>query len=238
MKSRRSPIRVSCSLSVAFIACVTGVGFGAQAAGTGARNAITMIVGYPAAADTETESIDSNQRESGKQSVVTQSAAASVRSPDAVNPRVIALAPLIDDAARTSGVDRALLMAVVDVESDGNPLAISPRGASGLMQLMPATGAQNGALDLLDPRENLRAGSQHLALLMRRLGNLPLALAAYNAGEAAVRRHGRQIPPYAETMDYVPRVIERYQRYRNIATAMPRGNSSQARFLLVRQIDE
>ncbi|WP_418939805.1 lytic transglycosylase domain-containing protein [Paraburkholderia bryophila] len=153
--------------------------------------------------------------------------------------RVIALSPLIDEAAHLADLDSALLMAVIDVESGGNPQAVSPKGATGLMQLMPATGARLGASDLFDPRQNIAAGARYLKALIAQFGNLPLALAAYNAGEGAVQKYGGQIPPYVETMNYVPRVMARYQWYRNAASsgtsAMVREVSSGARerFMIV-----
>ncbi|MGY6124061.1 lytic transglycosylase domain-containing protein [Paraburkholderia strydomiana] len=128
---------------------------------------------------------------------------------------MIALSPIIDQAARAVGLDSALLMAVIEVESGGNPQAVSPKGATGLMQLMPGTGARLGASDLFDVRQNVAAGARFLKDLMRQFGDLSLALAAYNAGEGAVQKYGGQIPPYAETMTYVPKVMARYHWYRN-----------------------
>ncbi|SIT43190.1 Soluble lytic murein transglycosylase-like protein (fragment) [Paraburkholderia piptadeniae] len=106
-------------------------------------------------------------------------------------------------------------MAVIDVESGGNPFAVSPKGAMGLMQLMPPTGRQQGADDLFDPAQNLLAGARLLDALLATFGDVSLALAAYNAGEGAVRKFGGGIPPYAETRRYVERVMGRvgfYQR--------------------------
>ena len=128
--------------------------------------------------------------------------------------RVMALSPIIDEAAHVADVDSALLMAVIDVESGGDPQAVSPKGATGLMQLMPVTGARQGASNLFDPRQNIAAGARYLRELMRQFGELPLALAAYNAGEGAVQKYGGHIPPYAETTSYVPKVIARYGWYR------------------------
>lgn len=161
----------------------------------------------------------------GRLSVIIQPASRS--SPTGPNPqtaasiasRVMALSPVIDEAAQSAGVDRALLMAVIDVESGGNPRAVSPKGASGLMQLMPGTGRRHGASDLFDPRQNIGAGARYLKALMRQFGELPLVLAAYNAGEGAVQMYGGQMPPYAETMSYVPRVIARYAWYRTMTAA-------------------
>ncbi len=111
-------------------------------------------------------------------------------------------------------VDQALLRAIIEVESNWNPQAVSPKGATGLMQLMPGTAAQYGAVNLRDPLENLQAGMQHLRYLMRKFqGDLRLVLAAYNAGEGAVLKYGRQVPPYPETQAYVTRVLDLYSRY-------------------------
>ncbi len=127
--------------------------------------------------------------------------------------RIAEFAPIIVEAAMTTAVDASLLRAVIDVESRGNPRAQSPKGATGLMQLMPATGARHGATDLYDARQNIMAGARYLAALLKQFGSVPLALAAYNAGEGAVEKHGRQIPPYAETQAYVPKVLARYEFY-------------------------
>jgi soluble lytic murein transglycosylase-like protein len=156
--------------------------------------------------------------------------------------RVMALAPMVDEVARAANMDSALLMAVIDVESGGNPQAVSPKGATGLMQLMPETGARHGASNLFDMRQNITAGARYLHQLIRQFGDLQLALAAYNAGEGAVQKYGGQILPYAETMSYVPRVMGRYLHYRNAVTPtvemMPSDPATDAvhgRFLLVRQ---
>lgn len=165
----------------------------------------------------------------------TSSAADGLQNSAAIASRVMALAPVINEAARAADIDRALLMAVIDVESGGNPQAVSPKGATGLMQLMPRTGQRHGASDLFDPRQNVSAGARYLKALTRQFGELPLALAAYNAGEGAVQKYGGQIPPYAETTNYVPKVIARYRWYRAMTT--DDGASRQdagSRFLRVR----
>ncbi|WP_241024687.1 lytic transglycosylase domain-containing protein [Burkholderia sp. Ac-20365] len=128
--------------------------------------------------------------------------------------KVLAWAAVVDAVAARMGVDRALLMAVIDVESGGNPFAVSPKGARGLMQLMPKTGLAQGADDLFDPYQNVVAGSKLLDTLLVMYGDVALALAAYNAGEAAVRKYGGMVPPYVETQRYVRRVMERVEYYR------------------------
>lgn len=121
------------------------------------------------------------------------------------------------EAARAEGVDERLLMAVAHTESRFNPLAKSPAGAIGLMQLMPATARQydrSGTANLWDANTNARIGARHLRYLLDLYGgNLTLAAAAYNAGEGAVQRYGRRIPPFAETQQYVPQVVGRYLDY-------------------------
>jgi len=112
---------------------------------------------------------------------------------------------LITTTAARHGVDARVISAVIEVESAYRSRAVSPKGARGLMQVMPATGRQYGALDLFDPKVNVEAGVQHLKKLLSRY-DLPLALAAYNAGEAAVNRFGG-IPPFRETQNYVTRIL-------------------------------
>jgi soluble lytic murein transglycosylase-like protein len=119
---------------------------------------------------------------------------------------------IIERAAISAAVEANLLRAVIVVESGFNPRAVSKRGAVGLMQLMPATASRFGVSNLLDPKENVHAGARYLKFLMDRFGhNIRLALAAYNAGEDAVDRNGGQIPPFAETMAYVPKVLKIYR---------------------------
>jgi soluble lytic murein transglycosylase-like protein len=117
--------------------------------------------------------------------------------------------------ARTTGVEAGLLNAVIAVESAYNPRAVSPKGAAGLMQLMPDTARRYGVIDRFDPDQNVLGGALYLRDLLLRFDNrLDLVLAAYNAGEGAVERHGRRIPPFAETLRYVPRVLGRYNTLR------------------------
>ncbi len=128
-------------------------------------------------------------------------------------------APLIAQVATEYGLDVALMHAIITVESGYNPQAKSPAGAIGLMQLMPGTAARYGVRNIWDPLENLHGGARYLRFLMGMFPNkLDLVLAAYNAGEGAVQQHGMKIPPYAETIAYVPSVIRHYERYRAAVT--------------------
>lgn len=132
--------------------------------------------------------------------------------------------PLIETHARTHGLDPALVKAVVAVESAFNPLALSAKGAVGLMQVIPETAERYGltgdarrsiAQKLLDPATNVRIGTRYLRDLLARFANdVPLALAAYNAGEGAVLRHDNRMPPFAETRDYVRLVQQLHAVYR------------------------
>jgi len=113
--------------------------------------------------------------------------------------------------ARRHGLEPALVLAVVGVESAFRPEAVSPKGAQGLMQLMPGTAAALGVEDSFDPAQNLDGGVRHLGSLLTLYGgDLVRALAAYNAGAGAVARHGG-VPPYRETRAYVKRVLDRYR---------------------------
>lgn len=137
-----------------------------------------------------------------------------------------ALRPLVEHAAREHQVDPLLVDAIIRAESGYSPLAISPKGAAGLMQIMPATARQLGARDRFDPADNVRAGVRYLKALRDTFGDDRLALAAYNAGPAAVRRH-RGVPPYQETIEYVGKVTNYYQQARAAAPAAPRQPQTQ-----------
>ena len=116
------------------------------------------------------------------------------------------LEAFIDRVSAREGVDARLVRAVIEVESRYRPLARSPKGAMGLMQLMPATARQYAVTNPYDPAANIEAGIKHLKSLLARFPPA-LALAAYNAGDAAVERFGG-IPPYAETRNYVSRILQ------------------------------
>jgi hypothetical protein len=136
-----------------------------------------------------------------------------------IAPEVKALAPLLREAAAEHGVDEELLKAVIAVESGFNARAVSPRGALGLMQIMPVSGDRYATpaerrtpatTRLLDPRTNVHTGARMLADLNRRYGGIDVALAAWNAGEGTVRRHGGKLPDIAETRAHVHLVLELY----------------------------
>jgi soluble lytic murein transglycosylase-like protein len=129
-------------------------------------------------------------------------------------PRKAGYDQIVDEVSRTYGLESALLHAVISVESRYNPKAVSKKGAAGLMQLMPQTAKRYGVADAFDPLQNLNGGARYLRDLLRLFNNnTSLALAAYNAGEHAVMKHGNRIPPYRETLNYVPQVLDFYQRY-------------------------
>lgn len=121
---------------------------------------------------------------------------------------------IVETAARTYGVDKALVHAVISAESGYNPQAVSRTGARGLMQLMPETARRYGVRNSMDPADNINGGVKYLHdLLTMFKGDMKLAVAAYNAGENAVIRYGRHVPPYAETLGYVPKVLEFYRKF-------------------------
>jgi soluble lytic murein transglycosylase-like protein len=126
------------------------------------------------------------------------------------------LYPLVDSIARRLAMDTNIVMALIEVESGFNTQAVSPKGARGLMQLMPTTAAAYGMRDiqeLHDPEKNLDIGIRHLkSLLATHRGQWALALASYNAGQGAVAKHGQRIPGYTETMLYVPAILAKAVR--------------------------
>lgn len=127
-----------------------------------------------------------------------------------------AYAAEIAAATARHGVDPALVRAIMHAESAFQRNALSPKGAQGLMQLMPATAGDYGVTDAFDPVQNIDAGVEHLAMLLDLFnGDVTLAAAAYNAGQGAVARYGNTVPPFAETQVYVQRVNTLHQRYRN-----------------------
>jgi soluble lytic murein transglycosylase-like protein len=132
--------------------------------------------------------------------------------------RIRAVAPLVAEVAQRHDIDPLLLHALAHIESRHQSQAISAAGARGLMQVMPATGRDMGVMadrELLTPEANLEASARYLKRLQARFGSdLSLVLAAYNAGEGAVERYGRRVPPYAETQAYVRNVLAVYAELR------------------------
>ncbi|MFC3626751.1 lytic transglycosylase domain-containing protein [Vogesella amnigena] len=124
-----------------------------------------------------------------------------------------AFSKMVERVAREHNLDPQLLHSIITVESGYNPGAISPKGALGLMQLMPDTASRFGASNPLDPAQNIRAGARYVRFLLSLFNrDMPLVLAAYNAGEGAVSKYRNTIPPYQETREYVAKVLASYQK--------------------------
>ena len=128
------------------------------------------------------------------------------------------IADLVDESARRHDVDPLLVHSVIQVESDYNSNAVSPKGAEGLMQLMPGTARMVEVSDSFDPQQNIEAGVKYLKYLQGIYKDDRLALAAYNAGPGAVEKY-KAIPPFAETRNYVNQVGRRYDEARKAAAA-------------------
>ncbi|MGO9839846.1 MAG: lytic transglycosylase domain-containing protein [Candidatus Acidiferrales bacterium] len=126
---------------------------------------------------------------------------------------------VIRAAAERYDMDADLIHCVIAVESNFNPKAVSPKKASGLMQLLPQTAAQYGVKNIFDPEENVNAGTRYLKELLAKYHDLTLALAAYNAGPERVDQYGRRVPPYLETMKYVQRIAKSYAKIKSQTTA-------------------
>jgi Transglycosylase SLT domain len=121
----------------------------------------------------------------------------------------------------SNGVDPLLLYSVMHQESSFKSRAISPKGARGLMQLMPGTAMRFGVTSIFEPRQNIEGGARYLRFLLDRFdGDVNLALAGYNAGEGAVEKYGWRIPPYAETQEYVRRISRRYSMIQDPSSAI------------------
>jgi Transglycosylase SLT domain len=126
---------------------------------------------------------------------------------------------IVESSVR-NGVDPVLIYATMHQESSFKQRALSPKGASGLMQLMPGTARRFGVTNIFDARQNIEGGVRYMRFLLDSFGgDVSLALAGYNAGEGAVLKYGRQIPPYRETQEYVRRITRRYAVMRDPQTA-------------------
>jgi hypothetical protein len=129
---------------------------------------------------------------------------------------------LIKQSGSRHGVDPYLIFLVMEQESHFNPRVVSPKGARGLMQLMPGTGARFGVRRPFDPAQNIAGGTRFLRQLLDRFnGRVDLVLASYNAGEGAVIKYGHRVPPYRETRNYVKTISKRYRRTKTPVTAPP-----------------
>ncbi|HEX8143426.1 MAG TPA: lytic transglycosylase domain-containing protein [Pyrinomonadaceae bacterium] len=147
------------------------------------------------------------------------SAMAASRSLDGFTTGDARIDAYIVEAGVRNGVDPVLLYATMHQESSFKQRAVSPKGARGLMQLMPGTARRFGVMDIFDPRQNIEGGARYMRFLLDSFGgDVSLALAGYNAGEGAVLKYGRQIPPYRETQEYVRRITRRYALLRDPQT--------------------
>src|SRR6202162_356904 len=134
-------------------------------------------------------------------------------SSSSMNPQVRAM---VEETAKNLDVSPLLLDSVIQVESNYNPYAVSPKGAQGLMQLMPATARRFGVTNSFDPQQNVEGGVRYLKFLQETFQDDRLAVAAYNAGEKAVAKY-KNVPPYRETVDYVAKVSQKYSHAQHAA---------------------
>jgi soluble lytic murein transglycosylase-like protein len=144
----------------------------------------------------------------------------------------------IVDSSRRYSIDPLLIYAQMHQESSFKLRALSYKGASGLMQLMPATARRLGVTNIYDPKQNIDGGVKYMRMLLDMFGgDVRLALAGYNAGEGAVMKYGGNIPPYSETREYVRRITTRYSSISDpsIARAVPRINKNQAAKLIEKE---
>jgi soluble lytic murein transglycosylase-like protein len=195
--------------------------------------AACLLLGVPALLAAEVElrvgpggrKVISNEGSPQARRGATRQAAVRVRRPDPE------LETLIDRHCDAHALDARLVRALIQVESAWDRTAVSRAGAMGLMQLMPDTAALMRVADPYDPAENVRAGTAFLRRMIDRFGGrLELALAAYNAGPEAVERHGG-IPPYAETRDYVRRILGRYDGPDQLPVLSPTAGTRRTRFV-------
>jgi soluble lytic murein transglycosylase-like protein len=143
---------------------------------------------------------------------------------------------LVHEAANRNGLDPCLILSVMRAESGFNRTAVSVKGASGLMQLMPQTASRFGVRDIFDVNENVMAGAKYLRWLLNRFnGDVRLALAGYNAGEGAVELYGLRIPPFLETQNYVRTI---YTRYSSIHAGPPAVTSPTTAAVTVAEVKE
>ena len=164
-------------------------------------------------------------RTSGAKKKARRDAVSAVAPSDRTIERFTRFDTVVRQAATLYQIPEALIRAVIKVESDYDPRAVSHAGASGLMQLMPQTAMRMQVRDIFDPQQNIMGGTRYLRVLANHFnGDLELTIAGYNAGEGAVLRYGG-IPPYEETQDYVLRVLHYYHRYRALPDAVAASTS-------------
>jgi soluble lytic murein transglycosylase-like protein len=195
---RQHQRRVLCATGLALAACLSS-----------ARPANAQIYSWRDANGTLVLS-DRPLSSDAKTFAVTNAPQVRTTRPAPTPQRAVMYDRLIDEHATSRGVRPDLVRAVIQVESNFNPVARSPKGALGLMQLMPATAAELGVLNPFNVVENIRGGVAYLRQLLDRYNNNEeLALAAYNAGPTAVDRYGSKVPPYRETKQYVNKILSR-----------------------------
>lgn len=141
----------------------------------------------------------------------------------------------IVESGKRNLVDPLLLYSIMHQESTFKRNALSPKGASGLMQLMPPTARRFGVSKIWDPQQNIEGGARYVRFLLDQFGDVQLALAGYNAGEGAVMKYGNRIPPYRETQEYVRRISKRYNLIRDPLTAHHANNLNRQQLAAVRQ---
>ncbi len=138
-------------------------------------------------------------------------------------------------SGKRNAVDPLLLYSIMHQESTFKRNALSPKGASGLMQLMPPTARRFGVSKIWDPQQNIEGGARYMRFLLDHFGDVQLALAGYNAGEGAVMKYGNRIPPYRETQEYVRRISKRYNLMRDPQTAHLANSLSRQQLAVARQ---
>lgn len=138
-------------------------------------------------------------------------------------------------SGKRNAVDPLLLYSIMHQESTFKRNALSPKGASGLMQLMPPTARRFGVSKIWDPQQNIEGGARYMRFLLDHFGDVQLALAGYNAGEGAVMKYGNRIPPYRETQEYVRRISKRYNLMRDPQTAHLANSLSREQLAVARQ---
>jgi soluble lytic murein transglycosylase-like protein len=177
------------------------------------RLALALILGVICVQPSTAKEIDCNWQSTGFTCRVAEAHAGYLIKPAEDLKPPAEIVRLVTQTVHGSEIDAGLVLAVIAAESAFDNQAISRRKAMGLMQLTPETIARFGIRNPFDAEENIRAGTSYLKFLVKKFGNLKLALAAYNAGEAAIIAYG-SVPPFEETTEYVDRVLRFYERYR------------------------